>query len=130
MIYKLETPIGSISFTKNVIGRIAVESIKKFDGKVRISNQKGKVPGIVKKIGGVDVINSMDIAMGDKGLDIRIFIVINFGTSIGMVTDFLIEDIYTRTKELTGIEPNSVAIIVTGMVSKQQMTRRNIEVKR
>lgn len=130
MIYKLETPIGSISFTKSVIGRIAVESVKKFDGKVRISNQKGKVPGIVKKLGGVDVINSMDITMGAMGLDIRIFVVIDFGTSIGMVTDSLIEDIYLCTKDLTGLEPNSVAIIVTGTVSKQQMARRNIEVKR
>ena len=129
MLTALETPEGDISLSKNIIGRIVIESVRKFRGKVKITNHKGKGPGIVKKISGVDAANNMDITMGEKGLDIRIYVVINFGTSIGKVTSQLIEEIQNRTKELTGLEPNSVAVIVTGMVSKQQMTRRNIEVK-
>ena len=130
MLYKLETSTGSISITKTVIGRIVIQSVEKFRDKVTISNHKGKVPGLVKKISGGDVINNMDITMGENGLDLRIYVVINFGTSIGRVTNSLIEEIHTRIKEFTGIEANSVAVVVTGMISKQQMTRRNIEVKR
>jgi len=126
----METSEGSISFTKNVIGKIVVESVKKYNGKVLISNQKGKVPGIVRKIGGMDDINNMEIAMGPMGLDVRVFVVIHFGTSIGYVTNNLIEDIYNQIKEYTDLEPNSVAIVVTGIISKQQISRRNIEVKR
>ena len=130
MLYKLETSTGSISITKTVIGRIVIQSVEKFRDKVTISNHKGKVPGLVKKISGGDVINNMDITMGENGLDLRIYVVINFGTSIGRITNSLIEEIHTRIKEFTGIETNSVAIVVTGMISKQQMTRRNIEVKK
>jgi len=130
LLYKLETSTGSISITKTVIGRIVIQSVKKFRDKVMISNRKGKVPGLVKKISGGDVINNMDITMGENGLDLRIYVVINFGTSIGRVTNSLIEEIHTRIKEFTGIEANSVAVVVTGMISKQQMTRRNIEVKK
>jgi len=126
----LETSTGSISVTKTVIGRIVIHSVKKFSDKVVISNHKGKVPGLVKKISGRDVINNMDITMGEKGLDLRIYVVINFGTSIGKITNNLIEEIHTGIKEAVGVEPNSVAVVVTGIISKQQMSRRNIEVKR
>jgi len=129
-VYKLETPTGSISVTKNVIGRIISEAARKYRGKVYISNHKGSVPGFPHKIKDADLIGSMDISMGENGLDLRIYVVIRFGTSIGLITDTLIEEIYLGIKELLGIEPNSVAIVVTGMIAKEQMSRRNIEVKR
>ena len=122
MLYKEETPLGSIIFSKIVIARIVTVSVKKFHGRVRISNPKGKIPR--------DYINNIDISMGANGLDVRVYVVIDFGMSIGFVTDSLIEGIYRRIKELTGLEPNSVAIIVTGLVSKKQTARRNIEVMR
>jgi len=126
----LITPDGTIVLSKNVIGRIVIESVRKFKGRVRISNQKGKTPGPARKRGVAEAINNMEITMGSEGLNIKIYVVIDFGTSIGMVTDNLINEIHGRTKELTGLEPDSVAVIVKGMISKQQMTRRNIEVKR
>ena len=130
MIYKVETKAGSISFSKNIIGRIVIESIRQFNGRVMVSNHKAKIHAPDQKRGGLDAIGTMDITMGAKGLDLRVYVVIRFGMSIGAVTDRLILDIYTSTKELTGLEPNSVAIVVTGMLSKRQMARRNIEVKK
>ena len=130
IIYRQNTSTGSISITKDVIGRIIAEAVKTFDGKVLISNQKGNVPGFPHKIKGADLINSMDIAMGDKGLDIRFYVAIHFGMSIGMITDTLIDETYAKIKEFTGLEPNSVAVVITGVISKQQMSRRNIEVRK
>jgi uncharacterized alkaline shock family protein YloU len=62
-------------------------------------------------------------------LDVRVFVVVKFGTSIGWVTNQLIEDIQNHIKLFTSMEPNSVAIVVAGTLS-QQLTRRHIEVKR
>ena len=130
MLYELETSDGNISIAKNVIGRIVIQAVKKLNGKVLISNHRGKVPGMMRnKISGGDVINNIDISPGAYGIDIKIYVVINFGTSIGSTTNNLIEEVHNSVKEFTGIELNSVAIVVTGMISKQQMTRRNIEVK-
>ena len=129
MFYKLETEDGYISIEKTVIGKIIIEEVKKFDGKVLISNHKGRVPGIVSKIGGLDDISHLEILMGTKGLDVRVYIVIRFGSSIGRVTNQLIDGIQENIKELTGIEANSVAVIVTGIISKL-LSKRNIEVKR
>ena len=131
MLYKVETSVGSVSITKNAIGSIVIRSAQKFTDNIKISNQKGKVAKLTKKIGGGDAtVNNLDITMSNNGLDIRIFVVMNFGTSIGTVTNGLIEEVYTQIEKLTGTPPNSVAVIVTGMVAKKQVARRNIEVKR
>jgi uncharacterized alkaline shock family protein YloU len=131
LLYKIETSVGSVSVTKTVIGRIVIRTAQKFNDNLKISNQKGKVIKLAKKIGGGDAaINNLDITMGSNGLDIRIFVVMNFGTSIGNITNEFIEEVYTKVQEITGIKPNSVAVIVAGMLANKQVARRNIEVKR
>lgn len=128
MLYKVEAKQGSIIINKAVIGKIILEAIGQFKGRIWISNHKGKIVNLKQRWGAPDGTDYMYIAMGKKGLDIRVNIVIRFGTSIGMVTEQLIHDIKYDIERLTGIEANSIAIVVTGLISKQ-ITRRNIEVK-
>ena len=128
-MFTVETDLGSITVSKSAIGKIVIEAVKRFDGKVIISNHKGKVPGIVSWIGGMDDINNMEINYGENGLDLRIFVVLRFGTSITQVANQLVDDIHEKTKETIGIEPNSVAVVVTGMISKN-IAWRHIEVTR
>ncbi|MBN7772572.1 Asp23/Gls24 family envelope stress response protein [Clostridium aminobutyricum] len=129
MLYKEENEKGSIIIEKAVIARIIMEVVSQFNGKVFISNYKNKATTFYAKIGVTDEINSMDITMGDQGLDIKIYIVVKFGTSIKMVTNKLITDINNKIIEFTMMKPNSVSVVVTGMISKN-IAKRNIEVKR
>lgn len=128
MMYKVEAKQGNIIINKAVIGKIILEAIGQFKGRIWISNHKGKIVNLKQRWGTSDGTDYMYIAMGEKGLDVRVNIVIRFGTSIGMVTEQLIHDIKYDIERLTGIEANSIAIVVTGLISKQ-ITRRNIEVK-
>ena len=129
LLYKLDTMDGAILIDKTVVGKIIAEAVGQFNGKVLISNHKGKVvSGFVAKFGVMDDVSSMEINLGTNGLDIRFFILIRFGTSINRVTEQLIETIKKNTEEITGLEVNSIAVVVTGIVSKQ-MVRRNIEVR-
>jgi uncharacterized alkaline shock family protein YloU len=129
LLHKIETEEGTIFIEKPVIGRIILEEVKKLKGRVWVSSHKGKVPGLVSRIGGQDEMNYLEISNGQKGIDIRVYVVIRFGTSIGEVTNQLLDSIQESVKRYTDINPNSVAVIVTGMVSKQ-LAKRNIEVKR
>ncbi|MEL7655555.1 MAG: Asp23/Gls24 family envelope stress response protein [Bacillota bacterium] len=129
MLYKLEMKDGDISVDKAVVGRIIAEAIEQFKGKVLISNHKGKaVSGFAAKIGVVDDYSSMEINLGKNGLDIRFYILIRFGTSINRVTEELIKAIKKNTEEIIDLDVNSIAVVVTGMISKQTV-RRNIEVR-
>ena len=127
-LYYKEAEAGSIKIRKAVIGRIVMEAVRKFKGRVRITNHKGKVIRTREKYGAPDATEQLDISMGEKGFDVRLYIAIRFGTSISMVTEQLINDIKSDIESLTGIETNSIAVIVTGLISKQ-ITPRNIEVK-
>lgn len=128
MFYKIETPEGNISIEKAVIGKIITEIIDQFDGKVRLSNHKGKGRGFVAKIGGIDDTNYIEIEMGLHGLEIKIYVVIRFGTSIKMITKNLIEEIKKNIEDYLDMKVNSISIIVAGIASKQ-VARRNIEIK-
>ncbi len=128
MLYRLETINGAISVDKAVIGRIIADAVGQFKGKVLISNHKGKVvSGFAAKLG-VEDINYMEISLENDSLDIRFFILIRFGTSINKVTEQLIGTIKKNIEEITGLEVNSLAVVVTGMVSKHT-ARRNIEIR-
>lgn len=129
MLYRNENEHGSIILEKAVFAKIVTETVAQFNGKVLISNYKNKATTFAAKIGVTDDISNMDIGMGEKGLDVKLYIVVKFGTSIGMVTNTLIKDIHDKIYEFTSVEPNSVAIVVTGMISKN-IARRNIEVRR
>ncbi len=126
-LYYTETGSGSVKIRRSVIGRIIIEAVRKLKGRVHITNSKGKVVRVRTKHGIPDATDQFDVIMGDKGLDVRFYIAIRFGTSIGMVTEQLINDIKSDIEALTGIEANSIAINVTGLISKQ-IAPRNIEI--
>lgn len=128
MFYKIETNAGSINIGRAVIGKIISEAVGQFNGRILISNRKGKIVRMKQRYGVIDATDYMEINMGKNGLDIRFFIAIRFGTSIGTVTEKLIRDIKADIEKTTGIEANSIAVVVTGLISKQ-ITRRNIEIK-
>jgi uncharacterized alkaline shock family protein YloU len=130
MLYRFNTEYGEVSITKAVITKIIIEAVDRFEGKVFISNPRGRVvTGLFSKIGYFDESSNIEINMGSRGLDVRIFIVVRFGTSIAKVTNQLIDEIQNTIKSFTTVEPNSVAVVVAGTLS-QQLTRRYIEVKR
>lgn len=128
LFYK-KTEEGSLRIRNLVIGQIIVTAVNKFSGRVKITNQKGKVIKIREKYGIPDATDNLEITMGDRGIDVRFYVAIRFGLSIGMVTEQLIRDIKEETEKITGIEANSIAVVVTGLMSKQ-FAPRNIVVKK
>jgi uncharacterized alkaline shock family protein YloU len=116
--YSIKTERGSILITKKVIARIVVDAVDKFEGKVFITNQNGKLFGAFSRLGGLDETINMEINFSEKGVDIRLFIVVRFGTSIGMVTTQLMDDIQAGVNRVMGIETNSLTVVLAGTISR------------
>lgn len=116
--YTIKTEKGTILVTRKAIARIVSDSVDKFDGKVFITNEKGKLFGAFSRLGGLDEGVNMDITFTDNGADIRLFIVVRFGTSIGMVTTQLMDDIQQRVAQVMGIRPNSLTVVLAGTISR------------
>ena len=116
--YSIKTERGNILITKKVIARIVVDAVDKFEGKVFITNQNGKLFGAFSRLGGLDETINMEINFSEKGVDIRLFIVVRFGTSIGMVTTQLMDDIQAGVNQVMGIETNSLTVVLVGTISR------------
>lgn len=128
MQYKIENEQGQILMGSLVFGRIVAEVVNQFKGKVWITNSRGKIARTVQKAGKSDAIKNIEVIFGKEGLDIRVFITLLFGTSIGNTTNELISLIRATIKEQTSIEVNSVAIVVTGMLPiKGKVKTKNIK---
>lgn len=125
--YLLKTEWGSVYVTKNAMGKVIKEAVSGFDGKVAITNQKGKLASLVSRFGYGNEISFMDIDCEEGYPTITVYVAIKLGTSIAATTNKLIEDIHEGFEKKLGFPPESVAIIVTGMISKN-IARRNIEV--
>jgi uncharacterized alkaline shock family protein YloU len=116
--FSIKNDRGTILVTKKVIARIVSDAVEQFDGKVFITNEKGKLFGAFSRLGGLDEAMNMEISFTDKGVDIRLFIVVRFGTSIGMVTTQLMDDIQRQVERVTGMEPNSLTVVLAGTISR------------
>lgn len=116
--YAVKTERGNILITKKVIARIVVDAVDKFEGRVFITNQNGKLFGAFSRLGGLDETINMEINFNEKGVDIRLFIVVRFGTSIGMVTTQLMDDIQAGVNRVMGIETNSLTVVLAGTISR------------
>lgn len=125
----VDTELGTIKVAKSVIGNIIVDVIDSFDGKVILSNSKGKVPNhLAYKLGQKDESSEISMELTESGLNIGVFVVLKFGTSIKGTTDRMISDIRNNIKDMTGMEINDLTVTVTGVMSKK-LAPRHIEVK-
>lgn len=135
-MFDVETKIGNIHFSKDILNKIIHEAVALCGGRVEINNYKGKymnmVPGLASKMkmnlysedaGGIEIKEL------EEGVEICVYIVVKFGTSINNVTNTIIDFIYENTEKIMGQKPLKVTVIVTGTSSKN-IARRHIEVSR
>ncbi|MEA4923494.1 MAG: Asp23/Gls24 family envelope stress response protein [Eubacteriaceae bacterium] len=124
------TEYGKITVTRHAVGLVVLEAVKKQRKKVHISNHKGRITGLMGRISGMDDIDNIDITFDEKGVpSIKFFVIIRFGSSITRTTNSLIEDIHNGVRTFLGVEPDSISVVVAGMISKN-IAKRNIEVSR
>ena len=125
----VETDLGTIKVANSVIGNIIKDVIDSFDGKVIISNSKGKIPNQLTKLGSKEEYSDVVIELTEEGLlNITVYVILKFGTSIKATTEKLIADIRSSIKETIAMDVNEVDITVTGMMSKH-IAPRHIEVR-
>lgn len=128
IIYRENNDFGTISVLDNAISDIIIDEIKKYGGRIDITNSRGKaVPKLYKSVGGSAAANIQIDTDDDERLDIKLHIVLKFGMSIKKTTDEIAENIRKQINLATGKNPARITLIITGVVSKK-FARRNIEV--
>ena len=109
-MYKRTTEIGSITLSKNVIGNIITDAISEMNGKLVLCNSKGKT-GMLE----IKNMTFVEISRENENPDIKIYVLVRFGTSISLITEMLIDAVKLRVRVVTGISPETVAVVVKGV---------------
>ena len=125
MFRNIDTEYGSIGINKNIITQMVTDAVDVYSGKARLGNAKA-----VFNIFSNDESSNIDIVWDDEEIYINIFLIIKFGTSISRVTNGIIDNIEKNIKVTFGDVPSKIRILVTGIESKQQVIKRDIEVVR
>ena len=125
MFRNIDTEYGSIGINKTIITQMVTDAVDAYSGKARLGNAKA-----VFNIFSNDESSNIDIVWDDEGIHINIFLIIKFGTSISRVTNGIIDYIEKNIKVTFGDIPHKIRILVTGIESKQQVIKRDIEVVR
>ena len=125
MFRNIDTEYGSIGINKSIITQMVTDAVDAYSGKVRLGNAKA-----VFNIFSNDESSNIDIVWDYEGIYINIFLIIKFGTSISRVTNGIIDYIEKNIKVTFGDIPRKIRILVTGIESKQQVIKRDIEVVR
>ena len=125
MFRNIDTEYGSIGINKSIITQIVTEAVDAYSGKAWLGNAKA-----IFNIFSNDESSNIDIVWDDEEIYINIFLIIKFGTSISRVTNGIIDYIEKNIKVTFGDVPSKIRILVTGIESKQQVIKRDIEVVR
>lgn len=120
-MFEKETDLGQIHFSRSVIERIIKDAVSGCDGKVFLSNYKGKYMRVVPG-------SDYTIEQTDDGIDITVYVVIAFGAGIGRYSKQMLEYIYDNVEKVMGERPHYVKIVVTGIQSKKEIARRHVEI--
>ena len=120
-MFSKETELGKIHFPASVIERIIKDAVSGCDGKVTLENYRGKYMGTVSGKG-------WDINETDGGLDIVIYIIIAFGAGISKYSNQIIDYVTDNVENVMGERPHNVKIIITGVQSGKEITKRHIEI--
>ncbi|MGI6752459.1 MAG: Asp23/Gls24 family envelope stress response protein [Anaerovoracaceae bacterium] len=124
-VFKIETNFGNVHISKHVVGRIVAEAIESFDGRVMLSNSRGKILSQSKKTGSMDKTEYLEYSFEDERLVIKVNVVIRFGNSISKIANQLSERIQAELYRHLELEASYIGISITGVLSKQ-LARRNI----
>ena len=125
MFRNIDTEYGSIGINKSIITQMVTDAVDVYSGKAWLGNAKA-----VFNFFSNDENSNIDIVWDNEGIYINIFLIIKFGTSISRVTNGITDYIEDSIGSTFGDIPHKIRILVTGIESKQQVIKRDIEVVR
>lgn len=133
-MFDIETKLGDIHFSPNIVNKIAEKAVEGCGGKVMLHNYKGALkdvmPVMASKMNLYDESAAgVEVTKLDDGYMMKVYVVIKFGTSIKTVTSEIIDSIYENAEIILGRKPERVTVVVTGVVSKN-IAKRHIEISR
>ena len=123
MLTRVTNEKGIISFDETLIDQTVQEALRPFRGQVWLARYRGSGSDWMILLGNYESMAEKKVRYTDKGLYVRLYLLIKIGTSISEVARSLCYFIADMIENQLQLPLDNVEIVVTGMVSKNAVKR-------
>ena len=111
---KINNDLGQITITEDVLLKVAGYAALECYGIVAMSSKRAK-DGFVEWLGRENLTKGVRINVTDDGIDIDLFIIVEYGISISEVCKTIAETVRYKLESMTGVKVRKVNISVEGI---------------
>jgi len=123
MAYQEENEYGRIRIGRGVIEGVCARVIEGFEGRVLVSDPKGRLKGASPRA--EDAKGFARARIREGKLDVRLYLIVLFGTSMRESAKVLAEKLRSEFPEQTGLEVGLVTMVFVGTLS-EKLSKRNV----
>ncbi|MDD7408333.1 MAG: Asp23/Gls24 family envelope stress response protein [Anaerovoracaceae bacterium] len=120
-----ETERGQVRFADQIFAMIALEAAKNTEGLYALTNAKGKI--MKARQTGRESLGFIEVSSDSGAVDLRLYGIIRFGSSISGTAEILGRKIRSMIKDITGAETGRIMFTLTGVKSKK-IARRELDI--
>ena len=111
---KIKNDIGTISITEDVMLKVVGYAALECYGIVAMSSKRAK-DGFVEWLGKENLTKGVQVNITDAGIDIDLFIIVEYGISIVEVCNIIKSQVCYKIENMTGAKVRRVNISVEGI---------------
>ena len=114
MEYKISNDLGLITISEDVLLKVAGYAALECYGIVAMSSKRAK-DGFVEWLGKENLTKGVQVNITEAGIDIDLFIIVEYGISIVEVCNFIKSQVCYKIENMTGAKVRRVNISVEGI---------------
>ena len=114
MEYKISNDLGLITISEDVLLKVAGYAALECYGIVAMSSKRAK-DGFVEWLGKENLTKGVQVNITDAGIDIELFIIVEYGISIVEVCNIIKSQVCYKIENMTGAKVRRVNISVEGI---------------
>ena len=111
---KIKNDIGTIYITEDVMLKVVGYAALECYGIVAMSSKRAK-DGFVEWLGKENLTKGVQVNITEAGIDIDLFIIVEYGISIVEVCNTIVETVRYKLESMTGVKVRRVNISVEGV---------------
>ena len=126
MLYQKTNEYGVISVDNTFLNQIIKDALKPYEGKAWKANYKGRSQDFLIKLGNFDMLSEQVVKETEKGIYIKVYLMVKFGTSMGAVSRAVINDLTDVLSNDLDLEIDDIEVVISGMIMTKGIVKRNI----
>jgi len=126
MLHQETNDYGVISVDNTFLYQLIKDSLRPYEGKVYRANYKGRTSDFIIKLGNIESLADQEVRESERGIYIKIYLMVRFGISMGTMAKKVIDNIAETLINDLGLQIDDIVIVITGLFMTKGIAKRHI----